>query len=50
VQVVGVGGGGAHWFCCGLQIDNLAFPKVWIITSTSYILHYALCEEWMIIN
>ncbi len=27
VQVVGVGGGVAQWFCCGLQIDNLAFPK-----------------------
>jgi hypothetical protein len=41
VQVVGVGGGGAQWFCCGLQIDNLAFPRG--MDYNINIIYFALC-------
>jgi hypothetical protein len=39
VQVVGVGG--AQWFCCGLGIDNLAFPKG--IDYNINIIYFSLC-------
>lgn len=42
VQVVG--GGGAQRFCCGLQIDNLAFPKG--VDYNINIIYFALCIVW----
>jgi len=36
--------GGAQWFCCGLQIDNLAFPKG--IDYNINTIYFSLCIVW----